>query len=315
MSNLEAAPDETTSAGGAGSAAPAWEELGGRKVPLGRYATVRRYLPQAARRTVGSWCFLDAYGPDDVGTGPGMRIPPHPHTGLQTVSWLLDGEILHRDSLGSEQRVRPGRLSLMTAGRGIAHSEESPADRPTTLTGLQLWLALPAAARGIEPRFEHHAALPLFGDGGLGATVLVGSLGGLASPARVHAPLVGADVVVRGRGTLPLDPAFEHAVLPLGGGPLHVDGAPVPPDTLLHLGRGRTALPVSSDVDGRLLLLGGEPFGERLVMWWNFVGRSHEEIEAMRADWVAGRSFGTVPGYDGERLPAPALPAVRLKPR
>jgi redox-sensitive bicupin YhaK (pirin superfamily) len=314
MSNLEARPEETTLAEVFPAAAPVSEHLSGRKVPLGRYAMVRRYLPQAVRRMIGSWCFLDAYGPDDVSTGPGMRIPPHPHTGLQTVSWLLDGEILHRDSLGSVQTVRPGQLNLMTAGRGIAHSEESPPGRPATLTGLQLWLALPDADRRIEPRFEHHAALPLFTDGGLAATVLVGSLGELVSPARVHAPLVGADVAVRGSGTLPLDPAYEYGVLPLRG-PVRVDGGPVPPDTLLYLGRGRAALPVSSDVDGRLLLLGGEPFGERLVMWWNFVGRSHEEIVAMRSDWAQRRGFDPVRGFDGDALPAPSLPGVRLKPR
>ena len=314
MSNLEPRPDETTSVAVLPPAAPAREALGGRKVPLGRYATVRRYLPQAARRTIGSWCFLDAYGPDDVSTGPGMRIPPHPHTGLQTVSWLLAGEILHRDSLGSEQSVRPGQLNLMTAGRGIAHSEESPAARPPTLAGVQLWLALPDADRAIEPRFEHHADLPVFADGGLDATVLVGSLGGLASPARVHAPLVGADVAVRGSGALPLEPSFEHGVLLLDG-TVSAGGAPVPPDTLLYLGRGRSTLPVSSDGEGRLLLLGGEPFGERLVMWWNFVGRSHEEIEAMRSDWARGLGFGTVRGYDGGPLQAPPLPGVRLKPR
>ena len=312
MSTLEALPDAGSVPGAAPSAGR--QELGGRKVPLGRYATVRRYLPHTARRTIGSWCFLDAYGPDDVSTGPGMRIPPHPHTGLQTVSWLLDGEILHRDSLGSVRRIRPGALGLMTAGRGIAHSEESPADRPATLAGLQLWLALPQEARGIEPRFEHHADLPAYADGGVTATVMAGSLGGLDSPARVHAPLVGADVVVRGTGTLPIDPAYEHGVLPLGGA-VSVDGRPVPGDTLLHLDRGRTSLRLSSDGGGRLLLLGGEPFGERLVMWWNFVGRSHDEVAAMRADWAAGRGFGTVHGYDGDPLPAPALPGVRLKPR
>lgn len=312
MSNLEPRPDATDCPDTVAAALPERLALGGRKVPLGRYAEVRRYLPHAERRMIGSWCFLDAYGPDDVSTGPGMRIPPHPHTGLQTVSWLLDGEILHRDSLGSVQTIRPGGLNLMTAGRGIAHSEESPASRPPTLTGLQLWLALPLAARGIEPRFEHHADLPVLSDGGLAATVFIGALGDVASPAQVHAPLVGADVVVDGPGTLPLDPSWEHGVLPLSGA-VSADGAEVPADTLLHLGRGRTSLAVGGT--GRLLLIGGAPFGERLVMWWNFVGRSHEEIAAMRSSWASGAGFGAVRGYDGDALPAPPLPGVRLKPR
>jgi redox-sensitive bicupin YhaK (pirin superfamily) len=317
VSNVEAEPREAT-AGGRESVAgqPVHQMLAGREVVLGgpRGLPVSRTLPHRDRRMVGAWCFLDRYGPHDTSDGAGMRVPPHPHTGLQTVSWLLDGEILHLDSLGSRQLIRPGQLNLMTAGRAIAHSEESPGVRSPLLSGVQLWVALPDAHRATAPAFEHHARLPVHQTDGLTATVVLGALAGAASPARTFSPLLGADIEVTAvGGRLPLRAGFEHAVLVLTGRAV-VDGVELGPGPLLYLGSGRTELAIAAVEPARVLLLGGEPFEERIVMWWNFVGRSHEEIVQSRADWMAGR-LGEVAGFDGDPLPAPVLPATQLLPR
>jgi redox-sensitive bicupin YhaK (pirin superfamily) len=295
---------------------PASVLLPGHDVPLGRYTTVRRLLPQRPRRLVGAWCFVDHFGPDDVAGRPGLRVPPHPHTGLQTVSWLVDGEILHRDSLGNRQSILPGQLNLMTSGRGIAHSEESPAEHPPVMHGLQLWVALPEHARHGPPRFEHHPSVPVLGDDGVTVTVVVGSLDGARSPALVHTPLLGAEVLMPAgtRTRLPLQPSFEYAVLVMTGA-AEVAGAALTPGSLLYLGAGRSELGLRAADGARLFLLGGEPFEEPLVMWWNFVGRSHEEIVRAREDWMAGRRFGAVSGYAGDPLPAPEMPTTWLKSR
>ncbi|MFI6922717.1 pirin family protein [Nonomuraea spiralis] len=306
MSNMERDPQELRCAAETGGRG---EVLTGREVPLGgpRAMRVSRTLPGVHRRMIGAWCFVDAFGPEPAL----MRVPPHPHTGLQTVTWLVAGEVLHRDSLGSLRRVRPGQLNLMTAGRGISHSEESPG---TMLHGVQLWVALPDAHRRTAPTFEHHATLPVLTGPGFEATVIMGSLGGVTSPATAHSPLVGAEVAVDGAAEVPLDPAYEHGLLLLDGeveqaGPGALHYLPPGPGTLRLSGRGR------------VLLIGGEPFAEEIVMWWNFVGRSHEEIAGFRAEWMdsvgSGLStgFGTVEGFDGEPLPAPVLPSIRLKPR
>jgi redox-sensitive bicupin YhaK (pirin superfamily) len=290
--------------------------LPGHDVPLGRYTTVRRLLPQRQRRMVGAWCFVDHFGPDDVAERPGMEVPPHPHTGLQTVTWLLDGEIVHRDSLGTVQPIRPGQLNVMTSGHGIAHSERSPAAHPPVMHGVQLWLALPDAARAGAAHFAHHADLPLWRDDDLDVTLLVGELGGERSPAVTHTPLVGAQLTADGAASarLPLRPDFEYGLLAMSGS-ARVGEVPLTPGALLYLGAGRRSLTVDVAAGSRLLLLGGTPFEEPLVMWWNFVGRSHEEIVAAREDWTAGRRFGTVADDAVPPLPAPALPTTRLKAR
>lgn len=315
VSNLEQEPQETVCGR---NALTEPELLAPREVPLGgpRAMLVRRTLPHRDRRMVGAWCFVDHYGPDDVTHGPGMRVPPHPHTGLQTVSWLLDGAILHRDSLGSTQFVRPGELNLMTAGRAIAHSEESPHDRPPSLHGVQLWVALPDAHRHCEPAFAHHGDLPVVALNGARATVIMGTFASTTSPAGTFTPIVGADVVIDAdaRTTVPLESTFEHGVLALSDG-LTVDGTAVPRGSMLVVEPGRVELELQAAGDGRALLIGGEPFEEELVMWWNFVGRTHEEIVQARADWQAGRGFEEVHGYDGDRLPAPELPTTRLRSR
>jgi quercetin 2,3-dioxygenase len=293
------------------------ELLEGAPVALGgpRGLAVTRTLPNKQRRMVGAWCFLDAYGPHDLSGTAGMRVGPHPHVGLQTVSWLVDGEILHRDSLGNRQEIRPGQLNLMTAGRGIAHSEETPAPNSGLLQGVQLWVALPNADRDVPPAFTQHTDLPSFVEGGLSATVLMGSLGGAASPARCYTPLVGAEITLAA-GTdshVPLQPTFEYAVLALDGAPT-VDGVTLKPGPLLYLGDGSASVRFETGPAARVLLLGGEPFTERLVMWWNFVARDHDEIVEARAAW-AGGGFGEVHGYDGPAIPAPPMPITRLVPR
>ena len=320
MSDLALDPHETPCAGDTPEG-PVFDALPGREVALGPHTVVRRLLPHRTRRMVGAWCFADHFGPDDVFGGPGMQVPPHPHTGLQTATWLLDGEVRHADSLGTVQPIRPGQLNLMTAGRGISHAEVSPDGTAPVLHGLQLWIALPAQEAHGPPRFEHHAALPALSAAGWRATVAVGELMGARSPAGTHTPIVGAEVAVGGPGVLELRPEWEHALLLIDGSAA-VEGRTLVRGSLAYLGAERREVRLSSEVGARLFLLGGEPFHDELVMWWNFVGRSHAEIAEARADWMAGVAdpdpggrFGVVAAYDGPPLPAPALPGVRLKAR
>ncbi|MET9438565.1 pirin family protein [Streptomyces sp. NPDC006551] len=297
-------------------AEPVRELLSPRRVQLGESTEVRRLLPNLGRRMVGAWAFVDHYGPDDIADEPGMQVPPHPHMGLQTVSWLHDGEVLHRDSTGSLQTIRPRELGLMTSGRAISHSEESPRPHARFLHGAQLWVALPDAHRHVEPHFQHHAALPQVTAPGLTATVILGELDGATSPGTIYSPLVGADLALAAGAevNLPLEPDFEYAVLSMSG-EAHVDGVPVLPGSMLYLGCGRTELPLRATSDAGLMLLGGEPFEEEIVMWWNFVGRTDEEIRKAREDWMSTTRFGEVKGYDGGRLPAPEVPPTPLKSR
>jgi redox-sensitive bicupin YhaK (pirin superfamily) len=271
--------------------------------------SVRRTLPQRALPTVGAWCFLDHFGPQQTN----MRVLPHPHIGLQTVTWPLSGEIRHRDSLGSNAVLRPSQLNLMTSGRGVVHSEFS-LDSDEMLQALQLWVALPADRAQGESDFERHTELPVFEAPGVRATVIIGAMGGSVSPATTYTPLLGADLVIDAEATIPLRPDFEHAALLLDG-TATIAGQSVTPGPLLYLGTGRSDLTLTGNA--RILLLGGEPFPDELVMWWNFVGRSHEEIAAARQDWEADNRdrFPLVEGHGNDRIPAPPLPAVRLTPR
>ncbi|MGW6648344.1 pirin [Streptomyces sp. CB02130] len=317
MSNLDRQATPSVCGGrGFVVAEPVRELLAPRRVQLGESTEVRRLLPNLGRRMVGAWAFVDHYGPDDIADEPGMQVPPHPHMGLQTVSWLHDGEVLHRDSLGSLQTVRPRELGLMTSGRAISHSEESPKEHARLLHGAQLWVALPDAHRHVEPHFQHHVDLPVVTAPGLSATVILGELDGAASPGTAYTPIVGADLsLTTGAETrLPLDPDFEYAVLSMSG-EAEVDGVPVLPGSMLYLGCGRTELLLRAVSDAGLMLLGGEPFEEELVMFWNFIARSGEEIVQARNDWEKGSRFGEVRGYDGARLSAPELPSTPLKPR
>ncbi|MFI0407947.1 pirin family protein [Actinomadura sp. 3N508] len=318
MSNLDVRPKPVECGGRDDTPGrPVHELLPPRRVPLGESTVVRRLLPSLGRRMVGAWCFVDHYGPDDITDEPGMQVPPHPHIGLQTVSWLHDGEVLHRDSLGSLQTVRPRELGLMTAGRAIAHSEESPRDHPAILHGAQLWVALPDAHRHTDPAFEHHADLPVVQSSGFEATVILGELDGAASPGTAFTPIMGADITVAdgAEARLPVEPDFEYAALTMAGA-TEIDGLRVEPGSMLYLGCGRRELTLrAADGGSKLVLLGGEPFAEKLVMWWNFVGRTGDEIARAREDWTTGDRFGEVHGYDGPPIPAPALPTLPLKPR
>jgi len=296
-----------------------------REVPLGglRALTVRRTLPQRARSLIGAWCFVDSYGPTPAAATRAMDVPPHPHTGLQTVTWLYAGEIEHRDSVGSHALIEPGQINLMTAGAGIQHSEVSTTTAET-LHGAQLWIALPDAHRHVAPFFETFVPEP-FVAGDATLRVFVGSLMGHSSTVSSFTKLVGAqiDLPASGRVAIPIDPSYEYGLVVDSGEP-RLQGEPVPETHLGVVEPGASTLLIEAgDVPLRGLLIGGEPLDEQIVMWWNFVGRSHEEVVAFRTQWQAeviddtdraGR-FGHVDGYDGAALPAPELPNVRLRPR
>jgi len=265
---------------------------------------IRRALPRRERRLVGPWCFLDRYGPLSFSDGTPMDVAPHPHIGIQTVSWLLDGEVLHQDSLGFEATVRAGGVNVMTAGRGIAHAERTPDANRGRLDGVQLWVALPDADRNIAATFEHIAEVPRLELRGGAAQVFMGALGGVTSSAAQFSAIVGADIDARDAITLPLAREFEHALFVLAGEG-EADGERLAADTLYYLAPGRDEVLLR----GRVLLLGGLPFPEKVLMWWNFVARDPGEIARARADWEDGR-FGAVTGYRGGRIAAPPLHAV-----
>ncbi|MFD7619245.1 pirin family protein [Streptomyces sp. NPDC059802] len=295
------------------------EVLTARDVPLGgpRAMTVRRTLPQRARTLIGAWCFADHYGPDLVAESGGMDVAPHPHTGLQTASWLFTGEIEHRDSLGTHAFVRPGEINLMTGGHGISHTEVSTPDT-TVLHGVQLWLALPEEHRHAPRDFQHHAPEPLRVDGAE-LRVFLGTLAGETSPVRTFTPLLGAELLLAPGATVTLDvdPAFEHGLL-VDEGDVHLAGTVLHPAELGCVATGCTTLTLTnaSDQRARAVLLGGTPFDEAIVMWWNFIGRSHQDIVEAREEWErASDRFGSVDGYPGDRLPAPALPNAVIAPR
>lgn len=293
--------------------------LEAREVPLGgvRGMSVHRSLPQRALPMVGAWCFLDRFGPQTAR----MRVEPHPHIGLQTVTWPFVGEVRHRDAIGSDVVVRRGVLNIMTSGAGIAHSEYSLGEDAVPLDALQLWVALPESRRHGERDFERIAELPVVElEGGAAAQVVVGEFAGTASPARMYTPIVGAEITVPAgvRTRVPMNPAWEYAVVGISGSSLvHVDDPVALPDLgLLYLGVDRSAVEISATTDATVFLLGGEPFEDDIVMWWNFVGRTHEEIVAAREEWEAGTDrFGHVVGHGDERIPAPPLPGVRLTRR
>ena len=313
MSDLMPSPDALECQPDA-APAPSMDAYPARSADLGGGLVVRRALPHGRRRLVGPWCFLDHFGPLAFDAGKPMDVAPHPHIGLQTVTWLIEGDALHKDSLGHEQLIRPGQLNLMTAGRGIAHSEETPPRHSRTLHGLQLWVALPGAHRHTAPAFHHYGELPMVTFGACRATVLIGEFAGMRSPAQNYSRIVGVELAVDsdGRTDLPLGARFEHAVM-LINGRAGLDDRTLEPDTLYYLGSGREQVSLTGRAGARLILFGGEPFGERILMWWNFVARTPEEIAMARSDWEQEhRRFGDVRAYDGHRIPAPPL-KVRLQ--
>ncbi len=269
---------------------------------------VRRTIPHARLRKIGAWVFVDHFGPTEQVEG--MTVAAHPHTGLQTVTWLLAGAVDHRDSLGTAQTVEPGSLNLMTAGSGVAHSERS-LPGPDSLHAVQLWIALPDAVRGMRPTFEHVNDVPVATFGDHRASVFIGQLGDAASRATVFSPLLGAEVTVGAAGNIPLNPNWEYGVLNVGGA-MSANGEDVPPSSLWFSPVGELSLNLTGD--GTAILIGGEPFREHILMWWNFIARTHDEIVAMREDWNL-HTYAPFADRVGGWIPAPDMPNVTLQPR
>ena len=289
---------------------PPIERITPRSADLGEGLHVRRALPTRERRMIGAWCFLDHAGPVDFAPGGGMHVGAHPHTALQTFTWLIDGEVLHRDSLGNEQVIRPGQVNLMTAGHGIVHTEDSLPDA-RRLHAAQLWIALPPEHADCPPAFEHHPVLPRWAQDGCTLTLLAGRHGEQQSPARLHSPLIGLDICSSGdaRLTLPLDPGFEYGILPLEGS-LRIGDETFDSDAFACFAPGADSIHLELAAHTRLLVIGGVPFAQPVLMAWNFVGHSREAIAAAQRDWEAGKPrFGAVDGST-RRLVAPPLPWI-----
>lgn len=298
----ESSPSSPSSPSGAAQGlrliSPQRRDLGG--------FSVGRILPQAALRHVGPFVFLDQMGPATFPPGAGMDVRPHPHIGLSTVTYLFEGEILHRDSLGVVQPIRPGELNWMTAGRGIVHSERTgPETRAAghCLFGMQAWVALPQAAEAAEPSFDHFQAseIPVVPFTGGQALVIAGRLGDAESPARSFSPLVYADVSLSPQAQWQPKVSYAEVAVYVLSGSVSIDGQTVGAETLAMLPGPHSRL--ASAHGARLMLLGGEPMPEHRHLWWNFVSSSPEAIEQAKSDWSAGR-FPPVPG-ESDFIPLP----------
>jgi quercetin 2,3-dioxygenase len=316
VSDLDLRPQEYLCAGRV-DGGPEELLLTARHVYLGKTTEVSRALPDRQIRMIGAWCFLDHYGPEDVGGSVGMQVWAHPHTGLQTVSWLLDGEIEHRDSLGSQVMVRPGELNIMTAGHGIVHSEISQPDKPPLLHGVQLWVALPDAVRDREPTFDSYANLPDLVRPGVRGKVLIGEVEGITSPAIAYSPLCGAELNLDAGADLALSVAegFEYGIFVVAGSVV-AEATTAGVDQLIYLGDSRRSIRLRSPHGGRVIMLGGQPFVEDVVMWWNFIGRSHQEIVEFRTAWEnRDPRFPPIVNRAEKVMEAPPMPTITLKPR
>ena len=282
----------------------------GRIARIGTMGIVRA-LPTKGRRTIGAWCLVDVMHPGDELNPDPLEIGPHPHIGLSTVTWLLEGEALHSDSLGTQQVIRPGQLNLMSAGRGVAHAELSD---ERGVRGIQMWVAQPDETRLGPAGFEHHTDLPVANLGTGWATVFVGSLGGVTSPARQDTALVGADLDLhRGSVSLEADPTFEYGIVPVDGR-VKLNGAIVEEGWLGMITSPTELLRIEVEDSARALLIGGEPLGWRLSMWWNFVGRSKDEIAAAWRDWQEGDT-DRYPEFASvlDRIDAPTPPWIAAR--
>lgn len=285
-----------------------------RAAEIGQGTIIKRALPSKYKRMIGAWCFLDHAGPVEFKAGDGLDVGPHPHIGLQTFTWMIEGTMQHQDSVGSEQLIRPKQVNLMTAGRGISHTEVAPSDE-TKLHAAQLWIALPDDKLQIDPRFDHYPELPTVVKNDIEFTVLVGEFLEQASPVAVHTPLLGVDLSALNNTStdLALNPAFEYAFMALEGEAM-VNGQCLTQDNMWVLEPGVSQVNIEMPRNSRVLLLGGEPFESPILLWWNFVGRTYEEIKQAREQWeLEDERFGSIPQYTGARLVAPALP-VGMKP-
>ena len=280
---------------------PITHELGGFEV--------RRAVPSPQLAMVGPFVFVDQFGPAILQPGMGMDVRPHPHINLATVTWLFEGAIDHRDSLGTCSTIDPGTVNLMTAGSGIVHSERSPEGERTGgphLYGMQTWLALPDGQEEIDPAFEAISDLPMVEDTCVKARIIMGSLWGRSAPTTCYAETIYAEIVLGSGGSIPLDAEADERAVMLVGGEASVDGVPL---TLYELAVLQPGVPMalSSASGGRVMLMGGEAFPQRRYVYWNFVSSSRERIEQAKEDWRAGR-FPRVPGDEQEFIPLPDRP-------
>jgi redox-sensitive bicupin YhaK (pirin superfamily) len=272
---------------------------------------VNRTLPARERTMVGPFIFVDEFGPARLPAGQGMDVRPHPHINLATVTYLFEGAIEHRDSLGSHQVIEPGSINLMTAGRGIVHSERSPqALRPSgpSLYGMQTWLALPDGREELDPAFDHVGAegLPLIEDGSARARVLIGTLWGATAATPQHSPTIYADIELGAAGAIPIEAGTDERAVMLVGGQAELDGDELELFTLYVLKPGHQAR-LSSLGGGRAMLMGGQAFTTPRHVFWNFVSSSRDRINQAKEDWKAQR-FPLVPGDDKEFIPLPQVP-------
>ncbi len=280
-----------------------------RRAEIGQGTVIKRALPSRHKRMIGAWCFLDHAGPAHFPQGDGLDVGPHPHIGLQTFTWMIEGTMMHLDSLGSAQLLRPRQVNLMTAGYGISHSEVAP-ETETKMHAAQLWIALPDDIVNMAPAFDHYPELPVVEDQGIEFTVLVGEYLKAISPVKVHSELLGVDLYAADstQAVLPLHPKFEYGFLALEG-TASINGHELTEDNMVILEPGLDRVHVEIHAGSRVLLLGGEPFESPILLWWNFVGRTTEELKMAREQWIAEHErFGSIPAYEGPRLEAPAFP-------
>ena len=285
------------------------QEVPLRRAEIGQGTVIKRALPSRHKRMIGAWCFLDHAGPVSFPQGDGLDVGPHPHIGLQTFTWMIEGTLMHTDSVGSKQLIRPKQVNLMTAGQGISHTEVAP-EQETHMHAAQLWIALPDAKRNMPSRFDHYPELPVVSRDGVEFTVLVGEFLETRSPVEVHSPLLAVDLtaVETVRTRLQLNPAFEYGFMALEG-TAHINQHELNEDNMVVLEPGLQDIEIELHQGARVLLLGGEPFESAILLWWNFVGRTQDELSEARDQWVnQDPRFGSIPDYNGPRLEAPALP-------
>ncbi|MCO8102749.1 pirin family protein [Acinetobacter indicus] len=285
------------------------QEVPLRRAEIGQGTVIKRALPSRHKRMIGAWCFLDHAGPVSFPQGDGLDVGPHPHIGLQTFTWMIEGTLMHTDSIGSKQLIRPKQVNLMTAGQGISHTEVAP-EQETHMHAAQLWIALPDAKRNMPSRFDHYPELPVVSRDGVEFTVLVGEFLETRSPVEVHSPLLAVDLTAAEtvRTRLQLNPAFEYGFMALEG-TAHINQHELNEDNMVVLEPGLQDIEIELHQGARVLLLGGEPFESAILLWWNFVGRTQEELSEARDQWVnQDPRFGSIPDYNGPRLEAPALP-------